>query len=92
MAGRKQHYIPLHLLRGFEASRSGKKSQVVVYKRGAGSGNSVFDPLRPDADGIVNGRFIIIKLPVGYFGGLAGSSSAKAEVQIIADEGLLFAS
>lgn len=34
MAGRKQHYIPQHLLRGFEASRSGKKSQVVVYKRG----------------------------------------------------------
>ncbi len=34
MAGRKQHYIPQHLLRGFEASRSGKKSQVVVFKRG----------------------------------------------------------
>lgn len=34
MAGRKQHYIPQHLLRGFEASRSGKNSQVVVYKRG----------------------------------------------------------
>ena len=35
MAGRKQHYIPQSLLRGFEASRSGKKSQVVVYGRGA---------------------------------------------------------
>lgn len=34
MAGRKQHYIPQHLLRGFEASRNGKKSQVVVFKRG----------------------------------------------------------
>lgn len=35
MAGRKQHYIPQSLLRGFEASRSGKKSQVVVYGLGA---------------------------------------------------------
>ena len=34
MAGRKQHYIPQSLLKGFEASRSGKKSQVVVYKQG----------------------------------------------------------
>lgn len=34
MAGRKQHFIPQHLLRGFEASRNGKKSQVVVFKRG----------------------------------------------------------
>jgi hypothetical protein len=34
VAGRKQHYIPQHLLRGFEASRTGKKAQVVVYKKG----------------------------------------------------------
>ncbi|CAN7337894.1 DUF4238 domain-containing protein [Polaromonas sp. LjRoot131] len=34
MAGRKQHYLPQHLLRGFEASRTGKKSQVVVNKKG----------------------------------------------------------
>jgi hypothetical protein len=35
LAGRKQHYLPQHLLRGFEASRTGKKSQVVVNKKGA---------------------------------------------------------
>lgn len=35
MAGRKQHYLPQHLLRGFEASKVGKKTQVVVYKKGA---------------------------------------------------------
>lgn len=34
MAGRKQHYIPQCLLRGFEASRSGKGAQVVVFKHG----------------------------------------------------------
>lgn len=34
LAGRKQHYIPQSLLRGFEAFHSGKKSQVVVYKKG----------------------------------------------------------
>lgn len=34
MAGRKQHYLPQHLLRGFEASKAGKKVQVVVYKKG----------------------------------------------------------
>lgn len=35
MAGRKQHYLPQHLLRGFEASKAGKKIQVVVYKKDA---------------------------------------------------------
>lgn len=35
MAGRKQHYIPQCLLSGFEASRSGKGSQVFVYRRSA---------------------------------------------------------
>ena len=35
MAGRKQHYIPQCLLAGFEASRSGKGSQVFVYRRSA---------------------------------------------------------
>lgn len=35
MAGRKQHYLPQHLLRGFEASKTGKKTQVVVNKKGA---------------------------------------------------------
>lgn len=35
MAGRKQHYLPQHLLRGFEASKTGKKAQVAVYKREA---------------------------------------------------------
>lgn len=34
MSGRKQHYIPQALLRGFQAERSGKMAQVVVYKRG----------------------------------------------------------
>ena len=34
MAGRKQHYLPQHLLRGFETSKAGKKIQVVVYKKG----------------------------------------------------------
>lgn len=34
MAGRKQHYIPQHLLRGFQASRSGKNVQVIVYRQG----------------------------------------------------------
>ena len=34
MSGRKQHYIPQCLLRGFEASRSGKGPQVVVLRRG----------------------------------------------------------
>lgn len=31
MAGRKQHYIPQSVLRGFGTPRSGKKVQVVVY-------------------------------------------------------------
>ena len=34
LAGRKQHYLPQHLLRGFQASKSGDKIQVVVYKKG----------------------------------------------------------
>ncbi|NYT63142.1 DUF4238 domain-containing protein [Alcaligenaceae bacterium] len=34
VAGRKQHYLPQHLLRGFEASKAGKKIQVAVYKKG----------------------------------------------------------
>lgn len=34
MSGRKQHYIPQCLLRGFETVCSGKESQVVVFKRG----------------------------------------------------------
>lgn len=34
LAGRKQHYLPQYLLRGFEASRTGKMSQVVVNKKG----------------------------------------------------------
>jgi hypothetical protein len=34
LAGRKQHYLPQHLLRGFEASKAGKKTQVVVYRKG----------------------------------------------------------
>lgn len=34
MAGRKQHYIPQCLLRGFEASRSGKGEQVIVFRHG----------------------------------------------------------
>lgn len=33
MTGRKQHYIPQCLLAGFEASRSGKRPQVFVYRR-----------------------------------------------------------
>lgn len=33
MSGRKQHYIPQALLRGFQTERSGKIAQVVVYKR-----------------------------------------------------------
>ncbi len=33
MSGRKQHYIPQCLLRGFKAQSVGKKPQVVVYKR-----------------------------------------------------------
>lgn len=32
MAGRKQHHIPQSLLRGFEAARTGKQSQVYVYR------------------------------------------------------------
>lgn len=35
MAGRKQHFIPQYLLRNFEASKTRKESQVVVYKKGA---------------------------------------------------------
>lgn len=34
MAGSKQHFIPQHHLRGFQASRSGKNVQVVVYRQG----------------------------------------------------------
>lgn len=34
MAGRKQHYIPQCFLRGFEASRSGKVTQVIVFRHG----------------------------------------------------------
>lgn len=34
MAGRKQHYIPQCLLKGFEASRSGKGAQVIVFRHG----------------------------------------------------------
>lgn len=34
MAGRKQHYIPQCFLRGFEASRSGKNTQVFVFRHG----------------------------------------------------------
>lgn len=34
MSGRKQHYIPQCLLRGFEAGRSGKHVQVLVFRSG----------------------------------------------------------
>lgn len=34
MSGRKQHYIPQCLLRGFEAARSGKHAQVLVFRSG----------------------------------------------------------
>lgn len=34
MAGRKQHFIPQLLQRGFEASKSGKHSQVWVFRKG----------------------------------------------------------
>lgn len=34
MSGRKQHYIPQCLLRGFEAKRSGKHVQVIVFRPG----------------------------------------------------------
>lgn len=34
MSGRKQHYIPQCLLRGFEAERSGKHVQVFVFRPG----------------------------------------------------------
>lgn len=37
MAGRKQHFIPQSLQRGFEARRSGAKTQVYVYPKGAAS-------------------------------------------------------
>lgn len=33
MAGRKQHYIPQALQRGFEAAKSGKHSQVWVFRK-----------------------------------------------------------
>lgn len=33
MAGRKQHYIPQSVLRAFEASRPGAKSQVLVFRK-----------------------------------------------------------
>lgn len=49
MAGRKQHYIPQCLLKGFEASRSGKKSQVIVYKRNA-------EPYKAAIDGVAAER------------------------------------
>ncbi len=34
MSGRKQHYIPQVVQRGFEASRSGTRSQVFVFRKG----------------------------------------------------------
>lgn len=34
MAGRKQHYIPQSVQRAFEASRTGTKSQVLVFRKG----------------------------------------------------------
>lgn len=34
MAGRKQHYIPQALLRGFEATKVGKHTQVWVFRQG----------------------------------------------------------
>ena len=34
MAGRKQHYIPQALLRGFKASQTGKHVQVYVFPAG----------------------------------------------------------
>lgn len=37
MAGRKQHYIPQCLLRGFEAKRNGRHAQVHVFRVGGNS-------------------------------------------------------
>lgn len=35
LAGRKQHFLPQHLLRGFGATKAEKTIRVVVYKKGA---------------------------------------------------------
>jgi uncharacterized protein DUF4238 len=46
MSGRKQHFIPQVLQRGFQAATTGKRERVVVYKRGR---PSYFAPIGDNA-------------------------------------------
>lgn len=64
MAGSKQHYIPQLLQRGFEASKSGKHSQVWVFRKGqapyksstegVGAQRHFYSEPSPDADALDN--------------------------------------
>src|SRR3546814_469453 len=49
MSGRKQHFIPQSLLRGFSVGKSGSKAQVTVYPYGRA-------PFRTATDGIAASR------------------------------------